>query len=162
MEVNEGCWKHVKSSLDNLKTSNLNKKNLDYELFREELLEHHRRSIQAHWDKDIEYLISDLSPEFFTISNAEIKHPTVEAQRDAFTDYLNHTTFKEYTDLMEPEIGFSDDASLAWMNVKVKVSGTRGNSDGSSDTVDFICAWLTLYSRVEDHWLRLGEVSTWK
>lgn len=129
---------------------------------RKELLLHHRRSIKAHWDKDIEYLLSDLSQEFFTISDAEINHPTIEEQRKVFTEYLNHTTFKEYRDMIEPEIGFSDDCSLAWMNVKVKVSGTRKNNDGSTTPVDFTCAWITLYRRVDDRWLRVGEVSTWK
>ncbi len=134
----------------------------DTEKFREELLEHHRRSIQAHFEKNVEYLINDLSPDFFAISNAEITHPTVEEQRENFTDYLTNTTFSEYHDLVEPEIGFSDDCSLAWMNVKVKVSGTRVNDDGSSRPVDFTCAWLTLYKRDGDRWLRLGEVSTWR
>jgi len=127
------------------------------ERFREELLEHHRRSIQAHFEKNVDYLLHDLSPDFFAISNAEINHPTVEEQRANFTDYLTHTSFSEYRDLVEPEIGFSDDCSLAWMNVKVKVSGTRVNDDGSSKPVDF-----TLYRREGDQWLRLGEVSTWR
>jgi hypothetical protein len=134
----------------------------DYSQLKEELLEHHRRSIQAHFDKDVEYLLHDLSPEFFAISDAEIKHPTVEEQRKTFTDYLNHTAFNEYRDLVEPEIGFSDDGSLAWMNVKVKVSGNRKGDDGTVKPVDFTCAWLTLYRRVDDGWLKLGEVSTWR
>jgi len=134
----------------------------DIRKLREELLEHHRRSIQAHFEKDTEYLLHDLSPDFFAISNAEISHPTVEEQRAKFTDYLTQTSFKEYRNLVEPEIGFSDDCSLAWMNVKVKVSGIRVNHDGSSRSIEFTCAWLTLYRRVEDRWLRLGEVSTWR
>ena len=134
----------------------------DIDKLREELLEHHRRSIQAHFEKDIEYLLHDLFPDFFAISNADITHPTVDEQRANFTDYLTRTTFNEYRDLVEPEIGFSDDSSLAWMNVKVKVSGTRVNDDGISSKVDFICAWLTLYQREGDRWLRVGEVSTWR
>ena len=134
----------------------------DTDKLREELLEHHNRSIKAHFEKNVEYLLHDLSQDFFAISNAEIMHPTAEEQRENFTDYLTHTSFSEYRDLVEPEIGFSDDSSLAWMNVKVKVSGTRVNDDGSTRPVNFICAWLTLYRREGDRWLRLGEVSTWR
>ena len=134
----------------------------DLAALREELIEHHRRIIQAHWDKDVDYLVHDLAPDFFAISNAEITHPTKEEQRKNLTDYLTHTKFTEYRDLVEPMIGFSDDASLAWMNQKVKVSGTKENSDGSSSALDFVCVWLTLYRRKEDRWIRLGEVSTWK
>ena len=132
------------------------------ERLREELLDLHKKSIQAHFEKNVEYLLHDLSPDFFVISKAEIAHPSVEEQRITFTDYLTQTTFNEYRDLVDPEIGFSDDNSLAWINVKVKVSGTRRNDDGSSEPIDFTCAWLTLYRWVENRWLRLGEVSTWR
>ena len=63
---------------------------------------------------------------------------------------------------MEPMIGFSDDASIAWMNVKVKVSGIRGDIDDDSKHFEFVCAWLPLYRRIGEEWQRLGEVSTWK
>ena len=134
----------------------------DFETLRQEILEHHRRAIQAHWDKDVDFLVGDMSDDFFSVSNGEIRHPGREEARATFTDYLTHTTFTEYRDLVEPEVGFSDDGSVAWANVQVKVSGIRRDDDGSTRPMGFTCAWLTLYRRVGDGWTRIGEVSTWK
>lgn len=135
---------------------------LDFEKLKQEILDHHRRAIQAHWDKDVESLVQDTSEGFFPITDGEIRHPSRAKIRATFTDYLTHTTFTEYRDLVEPEVGFSDDGSVAWANVQVKVSGERRDDDGTRRPIDFVCAWLTLYRRVGDSWMRLGEVSTWK
>lgn len=45
--------------------------------------------------------------------------------------------------------------------VKVKVTG-RTEDDGSERNPDFTCAWITLYRRQGDRWMRLGEVSRFK
>ena len=108
-------------------------------------------------ERQIKNIIDDLGEGFFSMSEADIAYPTKEDHRKRFTEYLNATTFTEYTSLMEPEIGFSDDGSIAWGNYKVKVSGSRGGEDFSFD-----CAWLWLFRRVGERWMRIGEVSTWK
>jgi hypothetical protein len=134
---------------------------LDFEKLKQEILDHHRRTIKAHWDKDVKFLVQDLSEGFFSVTEGEIRHPGKSEVRAALKDYLTRTTFTEYRDLVEPEVGFSDDGSVAWANVQVKVSGERLD-DGTRRPMDFVCAWLTLYRRVGDSWMRLGEVSTWK
>ena len=113
---------------------------IDFEKLKQEILEHHRRAIQAHWDKDVEFLVQDMSDDFFSVANGEIRHPCREEARATFTDYLTHTTFTEYRDLVEPEVGFSDDGSVAWANVQVKVSGERREDDGTRRPIDFVCA----------------------
>lgn len=135
---------------------------LDFEKLKQEILDHHRRATQAHWDKDVEFLVQDMSEGFFSVTDGEIRHPSRAEVRATLTDYLTHTTFTEYGDLVEPEVGFSDDGSVAWANVQVKVSGERQDDDGTMRPMDFVCAWLSLYRRVGDRWMRLGEVSTWK
>jgi hypothetical protein len=78
------------------------------------------------------------------------------------SDYLDHTTFTEYRDLQEPIIGFSKDGSVAWSIVQVKVAGKRTLNDGTERDLDFTSAWITLYERHADKWIRLGEVSNFK
>ena len=78
------------------------------------------------------------------------------------SDYLNNTTFTEYRDLQEPIIGFSKDGSVAWSIVQVKVAGKRTIENGAERDLDFTCAWITLYERQGDKWLRLTEVSNFK
>ena len=129
---------------------------------RSELLERFRKNIEAHHLKDVEFIIDDLHDDFFSMSGGEITYPTREEQRERFTRYLNSTSFSEYSSLMEPEIEFSDDGSVAWGKYKVKVKGETANEDGSISQLDFVCAWLWLFRRVDGKWMRIGEVSTWK
>jgi hypothetical protein len=62
--------------------------------------------------------------------------------------------------LDKPIIGFSKDGSLAWSIVKVKVAGHRNMEDGSQKEFDVTYAWITLYKRQGDRWIRTVEVST--
>ena len=117
----------------------------DFDSLRKEIIDRFEKNIQAHWDKDADFIVDDLGEGFFSMSNAEVEYPTKEEQRNQFTEYLNNTTFKEYKSLGEPEIGFSDDGSIAWGNFKVRVSGKGKNNEFSFD-----CAWLWLYRRVGD------------
>ena len=112
--------------------------------------------------QDAEFIIDDIGEGFFSMSEATITYPTKEDQRKRFTSYLKNTTFTEYRSLTEPEIGFSDDGSIAWGNYQVRVSGYRKAEDGSESEFSFDCAWLWLFRRVGDRWIRIGEVSTWK
>ena len=65
-------------------------------------------------------------------------------------------------DLREPIIGFSQDGSLAWAVVQVRVRGTRTRQDGMTREIEFVCAWLTLYERSDGEWKILAEASTFR
>ena len=134
----------------------------DFEKLRSEILELHKTTIDAHWKKDIDFFTKDISDNYFSVGNGEIRIKTKREITDQFTNYLNNTTFSEYRDLQEPIIGFSKDGSLAWSIVKVKVAGKRKLDDGSVRDLNFTCAWITLYEKQKDKWIRLGEVSSFK
>lgn len=127
---------------------------------RAEILSLHKKSIDAHWKKDISFFIKDISDDYFSVGNGEIRKPIKEEIRAQFSDYLKRTTFREYRNLQEPIIGFSKDDSLAWSIARVKVAGRSSRDDGSESELDFTCAWITLYERRGNEWLRLGEVSS--
>lgn len=120
------------------------------------------KNIKAHHTGDVDFILEDIGNHFFTISGGEINYPSKEEQRERFTKYLDNTTFTEYRSLMEPEIDFSDDGSCAWGKYRVKVKGETRNMDGSKTVLDFVCAWLWVFKRIGDRWVRVGEVSTWK
>ena len=134
----------------------------DFEALRSEILELHKSSIEAHLNKNTDFFVQNLSDGFMTVSNGEIDYPTREEIRSRFSDYLNSTTFSEYTDLQEPIIGFSTDGSMAWSIVQVKVAGKQTMDDGSERDLDFTCAWITLYEREGTEWIKLAEVSNFK
>ncbi|UCD44528.1 MAG: nuclear transport factor 2 family protein [Candidatus Bathyarchaeota archaeon] len=133
----------------------------DFEALRRQILDLHRATIEAHWNKDVDSLVRDISEDFISVSNGEIRRPTQEEIRSTFANYLNSTEFSEYRDLREPIVDFSDDGSVAWSVVKVKVAG-RTADGGSERDLDFTCAWITLYRRRGDRWMRVGEVSSFK
>jgi hypothetical protein len=134
---------------------------LDFDSLRRQILDLHRRTIKAHLNKDVSFFTKDISEDYMSISNGEIRTPTAEDLRSTYTSYLNNTNFTEYKDLREPIIGFSEDGSVAWSVVQVKVEG-RTVDDGYERDLDFTCAWITLYRRRGDRWIRLGEVSSFK
>jgi hypothetical protein len=82
--------------------------------------------------------------------------------RATFESYLNDTTFTEYRDLCKPIVGFSKDGSIAWSIVRVKLVGKRTMDDGSEMDIDSTWAWITLYERQGDKWIRLLEASNHK
>ena len=133
-----------------------------FEQLRKEFLDCFEKNIQAHHNRDVEFIIDDLGEDFFVMSQGDIRYPSKEEQRQQFTRYLDNTTFSEYTSLMEPEIDFSDDGSVAWGKYRVKVKGETVDEDGSKNAIDFICSWLWIFRRKEDKWIRIGEVSTWR
>ena len=128
----------------------------------QEILDLHKTEIDAHLNKDVDFFVQDISEDYLAVSGGEIRKPTLEETRLKFSNYLNNTVFAEYRDLCEPIIGFSKDGSLAWSIVQVKVVGRRTMDDGSERDLDFTCAWITLYERQDDKWVRLADVSTFK
>ncbi len=127
-----------------------------------EILALHQALIDAHLNKDVDFFVRDLSEDYMSISHGEILKPTKEEIRVTYDSYLNNTEFTEYRDLCEPIIGFSQDGSIAWSIVQVKLAGKRTMDDGSERDMDSTWAWLTLYERQGDKWIRLLEVSNAK
>ena len=128
----------------------------------QEILDLHKTEIDAHLNKDVDFFVQDISEDYLAVSGGEIRKPTLEETRLKFSNYLNNTVFAEYRDLCEPIIGYSKDGSLAWSIVQVKIVGRRTMDDGSERDLDFTCAWITLYERQDDKWMRLADVSTFK
>lgn len=134
----------------------------DFQALRSEILARHKTSIQAHWDKDIEYFTTDVEEGYLSVSNGEIRRLTLGDIEEQFTDYLHNTTFSIYEDLQEPLVGFSADGSLAWLIARTRVAGVRKMEDGAVRNLDFTCAYLMLFERRGERWVRLGDVSTFK
>jgi len=134
----------------------------DFETLRKEILDLHKKTIEAHWNKDVGFFIKDISEDYMSVGSGELRNPTKEEITSQFSNYLNNTTFTEYRDLREPIINFSNDGSIAWSVVQVKVAGKRIMNDRSERDFDDTWAWITLYRREGDKWIRLGEVSNRK
>jgi len=134
----------------------------DFEALRAEILDLHKTMIDAHLEKNIGFFTRDISDDYFSVGNGEIRNPDIESVSEQFTDYLNNTTFSRYEDLQEPIIGFSEDGSLAWSIVNLRVEGERKIENDSIYDFGTTWAWITLYKHEGDKWIRMGEVSSYK
>jgi len=132
----------------------------DYHSLRAEILEIHRGFIEAHLAKDAAFIAKPTSPDYLFVSNGQVQNRDAAEMVKRLSEYLGATEFTEYGDVAEPIIGFSLDGSLAWAIVQVRVAGTRSMPDGSLHTFDTLWAWITLYQRNGDQWLRIVDVST--
>ena len=132
----------------------------DFEMLQSEIANYHKTLIDAHWEKDVDFLTQGLSEDFLSVSGGEIRRPTQEELQASTSNYLNNTTFTEYRYLREPIITLSKDGSMAWSIAQVKVAGKRKTEDGSERDIHFVCAWVTVFERRGDSWVRLAEVSS--
>ncbi len=137
-------------------------KSRDSHQIHEEIKQLHSALLEAHLSKNVAFFTENLAPDFFFLSNGEITHPSPDEMHKKMANYLQNTTFFEYRDICEPLIGSSDDGSLAWSVVQVQVRGHQHLKEQPDHELNFIFAWITLYHREKNHWIRLGEVSTMK
>ena len=82
---------------------------MQFEDAREMLIERFKENIKAHLNGDVDFILADQAPDFWVMQEGEITYPTLEEQRTRFTNYLQNTTFHEYSSLMTPVIEFSED-----------------------------------------------------
>jgi len=134
----------------------------DFGALKQQILELHQETIEAHWKKDAGFFTENMADDYFAIQNGEIRKPTREEIAAEYQNYLRTTTFTEYRDLQPPVVGFSKDASIAWSIVQVKVAGRERDVSGTENPFDLTWAWITLYERRGGRWIWLGEASNFK
>ena len=134
----------------------------ELEALKDELLALHQAGIQAHLDKNIDFFLQDIAPDYLSVSRGDIHRPTADAIRAQFSNYLDNTDFNEYADLSEPIVGVSADGSMGWLIAQVKVSGQQQTAAGGTQPLEFVSAWLMLYERQDDRWVRLADASTFR
>ena len=132
----------------------------DLEASRQEILDLHASFIQAHLDKDAAYLAGPTADDYLAVVNGHVRPMDADDVEARLAPYLAETEFSHYEDVAEPIVGFSDDGSLAWTIVQVRVAGDRTGDDSETYSFDTRWAWLTLYRRDADTWQRIVDVST--
>ncbi|MCB2196211.1 MAG: nuclear transport factor 2 family protein [Bacteroidetes bacterium] len=135
---------------------------LDKKKLEQELLDLHQETLDAHLNKNVEFFVRDISEDYFQVHDGEFLHPTKEEIHSMFTHYLNSTEFERYDDLREPMVKVSDDGSLGWTIVQVRLVGEQQLENDSVNKMDYTYAWITLYEREDGKWIRLGEVDNYK
>ena len=123
------------------------------------LLAHHAASLQAHRENNPEWFIRDRATEYILVSRGEILRPTSEQTLAQFKDYLGRTRFTEYRDLVPPVVRISEDGTMGWIAVQVKVAGVQTQPDGTEEKIDAVWAWVSMYEKHEGRWINTGNAS---
>ena len=131
----------------------------DREADRGALLAHHEASLQAHRENNPEWFIRDRADEYIMVSRGEILRPTSEQTLARFKDYLGRTRFTEYRDLVPPVVRISDDGTMGWIAVQVKIAGVQTQPDGTEEKIDAVWAWVSMYEKHEGRWINTGNAS---
>lgn len=134
----------------------------DLNAYKQEILELHRGFIAAHLAKDVEAIAAPTADGYLFVADGEVEISNADKVTEWLEEYFSRTEFTEYRDVSDPVIGISNDGSLAWSIVQVRVAGTSRTEDGAEKPFDNVWAWITLYKRVGNSWLRISDVSTVK
>lgn len=126
---------------------------------KEELLKVHHIDRQAHFQTDPNLILRHAADEFIAVSNGKVSRSTREEVKKFFEGYFKNAKYSQWDDLEPPVIKISNDASMAWMIVRIKVSRTEG---GSQKETSFVYAGIMTYEKKNGKWVRVANVSTFE
>jgi hypothetical protein len=72
-----------------------------------------------------------------------------------FTEYFDNVAYHEWDDIEPPIVSVSNDASLAWMIVNVRVRRTK-----SGEELRFRYAGIETFEKRAGRWIKVVEVGT--
>jgi hypothetical protein len=128
----------------------------------DELIKMHQDLLQFHLKGDVESWLATESDRYVVANRGEVTFPSKKDREARIGPYLKRTKFKEYRDLIAPEVRISKDGSLAWLIAQVKASGVQTTDDGKQEAIEFTSAWIELFERKDGKWIRVGNVSNFK
>lgn len=128
----------------------------------EQLKALHEKVLRAHRESDVDLLLEDEAEDYVVASRGEVSGPTLAERRARLGPYLEHTRFEEYRDVAEPVVAVSSDGTLGWVIAQVHARGERTRTDGGTEPVEFVSAWIELYEKRGGRWYRVGNVSNFK
>jgi len=134
----------------------------DLETYRTEILALHDALIQAHIDRNPEFITGRMADEYLSVRDGSIRVLSKAEVEQGYAQYLGSANFSEYISLEEPIIGFSRDGSLAWLIAEVRAAGMLELEDGSEQPLEFTAASLALYERRADGWVRIADAVTFQ
>ncbi len=122
----------------------------------------HKELLQAHLRNDAQGVLAAEPGQIVVVSRGEVLFPSKAERLTQYREYLAGVEFSEYRDLVEPLVRVSQDGTLAWLIVQVKIAGSQLDRQGGKKAFDSVWAWIELYEKRDGRWFRVGEVSNAK
>lgn len=98
--------------------------------------------------------------DFIAVSNGDISHASRQDVQDMFNQLFDRATYHEWDDLEAPIVRVSDDASMAWMIVRLRARRTQSDASGSKTERSFVYAGIMTYEKQDGKWVRIANVTT--
>jgi SnoaL-like domain len=127
-----------------------------------ELLAIHDRDRVAHLTTDAEPLLAQLVEPFVSVRDGVVYEVQREATRQTYARYFANATYYECDDLQPPIVRVAQDASIAWMITRMKVSRSQIDAEGNKHEQAFVTAGIMTYERQDGRWMRTASVSTFE
>jgi hypothetical protein len=121
------------------------------------LLELHANVRRAHFETDVDRVLADDAGEWINVREAKIVRRRREEDMRMFTEYFDGATYHEWDDIEPPIVSVSNDASLAWMIVNVRVRRTKNGEE-----LRFRYAGIETFEKRDDRWIKVVEVGTFE
>jgi len=136
---------------------------VDPEEQKKELLELHRKDRRAHFENNAQLALSDqVEDGFIYVRNGAIARRKKSDFQKNVEGYFKNAKYYEWDDLEPPIVRISNDGSMAWMIVRVRVRRTQPNPSGKDVEERFIYAGITTYEKRDGKWLKVANVSTFE
>ena len=126
------------------------------------LLKLHQTGRQAHFQTDVDLLLSDQPEEFIYVRNGKIGKSTKAETRKMFEAYFKGAHYYEWDDLEPPIIRVSRDGSMGWIITRVKVRRTQKDDSGAEKEEKFVYAGIMTYEKRDGKWIKVANVSTFE
>ena len=127
-----------------------------------ELLAVHQPARRAHLNRDVDFIVAGMGPEFTTVHEGDIRVMSREDVRKQFTEYFRGAEFSAWDTLEPPIIRISPDGKMSWMIVRVRIAYTKTNPRGATSKEDTVMAWMSAYEKREGKWLLVANATTSK
>lgn len=124
---------------------------------KQELLRVHAYERDAHLACDLEAMMVNQAEEFTAVVDGGIRVLTGTQMREIFVGAFKDATYHMFDDLEAPHVHVSDDASLAWMAVRIRVRKTQTGQDGVTQERRFVSTAIYTYQYRDGRWLRSGS-----
>ena len=125
-----------------------------------ELLAVHQAARRAHFNRDVDFIVSGMGTEFTTVHEGTIRVMSREDVRKQFTEYFRGAEFSAWDDLEPPVIRISPDGKMGWMIVRVRIAYTKTEAGGATSKDDTVMAWMSAYEKRDGKWLLVANATT--
>lgn len=130
---------------------------VDLERERAALLELHANIRRAHFETDVDALVAHDADEWINVREAAIIRRRKDEMVALFRDYFAGATYLEWDDVEPPIVSVSNDGSMGWMIIHVRVRRTQEGREQR-----FTYAGIETYEKRDGRWLKVVDAGTFE